>query len=686
MSVWLEALVPALAALAISVVPGALVAWFGGFRGFAAFGLGPLLSATLVGGAAVVAPWLHLRWGVLPLLLATIVSALVLWAVRRGAKRMEARLPADDGVRRSVGALRLQRVEPRRQTQTSARSSAAALRTPVTWATLAGLAVSVVVLGRRLTSIFRSPDLVSQTADNVFHLNAVRYILDGGNGSSLTLREAGGTQAALYPGAWHDLVALVVQSTGASIPVSVAAVNLVIGAVLWPVSVIFLARTVFGNSKIVDLSAAALACCFSAFPYLLVDWGVLYPNYYGMAVVPAFVALGVLLAKWRHLRAGLVAATALCFLVSCVGLLLVHPNTVLTAGVVLVPLWVARLAASVRSSPGSGRSRWVPAVGLVAVLVGAALIWVKLRPFVITHFGDSWPPYETPAQALGEFFLTTHSGWIAGYATSLLFVVGLFVCARRRRWRWLLVGAVLWAVLFVDVAGYPNSVVRSFLTGGWYSDFRRIAAGAALMALLVALAGVKAVAQRIGAGLRRVEWVKPRLRTHVRLIATVAVLLAVGAQAQTGDIPQAARHAQSNYNIGPGSPIMSSDELALYEKLDTLVPPGAMIAGNPWDGSAWAYFVSGRRVLFPHVVTLWTPDRTLIAEKLNQAAGDPQVCAALQRLHVEYALTSDELIYLPGNIANTEYPGMAGLELSKGFQLVAQVGQNRLFRITACQH
>lgn len=685
---WLEALVPAIAALLVSVVPGLVVAWAGGFRGFAPVGLAPLVSAALIAGTAVLAPWLHMRWGLIPLLLGTAVAALAMWWAPYLVERFVKRRSLQTSRRKSLGAVRIAPAEARWAGSLEHHWPPKTLGQPMTWATVVGLVVSVVVLTWRLSSIFRAPEYVSQTADNVFHLNAVRFIVDTGNGSSLALGAAGGAPPSLYPGGWHDLVALVVQTTGASIPVSVTAANLVIGAVLWPVTVVFLARTVFGRAKIVDLSSSVLACCFGAFPYLLVDWGVLYPNYYGMAVMPALVGLGALLARSRSLGVGIAFSAAALFAISSLGLLIVHPNTVLTAAVIVVPLWVGRLwilASGGATGPRSLRRerRW-SVLGIAALLVLSAIVWVTLRPFPLDRFDITWPPYESPGQALGEFLLTTHSGWLAGFGTSVVFVAGLILSARRRSWRWLFVASGIWGLLFVSVAGYQTSYLRGLITGGWYTDFKRIAAGCAVIALMVGVAGLKTLGMELQAVLRRRTNLGSRATRKVSSIAVLVVVVCIGAVSQTTNVAQATAHAQSNYSLGPGSPIMSADELALYQKIDALVPPNSMIAGNPWDGSAWAYFVSGRQVLFPHVLTPWTYDRAVIAAGLNQASADPLVCTSLRRLNIHYALTSDELIYLPGNPATFKYPGMAGLELAKGFEEIASVGQNHLYRITAC--
>ena len=75
------------------------------------------------------------------------------------------------------------------------------------------------LISRRLVAAFGRPESFSQTFDNVFHLNAVRYIQETGSRSSYTVSSM--TGGGFYPSAWHDLVALLANLTGASIPVAV---------------------------------------------------------------------------------------------------------------------------------------------------------------------------------------------------------------------------------------------------------------------------------------------------------------------------------------------------------------------------------------------------------------------------------------------------------------------------------
>ncbi len=656
LTIWLSDLIPFLVATAIFLVPGSLVTYAGGFRGLGALALAPLITASILAVSAVAAPLVGLSWSILPVLIGTCLVAIATITIRKSVERKgDRRSPIRLSYRFSVSAS-------------------------------CGLLIAALVLLYRLIHIFGDPEFVSQTADNVFHLNAVRYILQTANASSLTVGGLGSGTPSLYPALWHGTAALIVQVTGASIPASVSALNLVIGALVWPASAWFLVRVLFGNSWAVNLGFGVLAAAFGAFPYLLVDWGVLYPNYLGMALLPAAIALGVLLTQARRVRPGGRIVVLWFLLMAVAGLVLAHPNTLLCAIVVLGPLWASRattyLVGSWKHSARMVKPALLTSMACLAI-VATVVVWIKLRPFPFTSFNITWPPYQTSGQAIGEAFATTFSAGVVGWATAILMVVGLRISLRGTEHRWMAWSFLWWVLLFIAVTAWQPSVIRAFLTGGWFDDFRRIAAGMVVVELPLALLGFIAVVNASTRFFRRFAR-SARTRGVASVVPVFGLAVVVLVIAQTGMVQGAAKHAKTNYSLGPGSPIMSSDELALYKELPSLVPAGEVIADNPWDGSAWAYFVSGRRVLFPAILTGIGADNGLLAAKLNQAASDPEVCAAANRLHVRYAINSDELIYLPGNPANQLFQGIAGLDRAPGFELVAKVGANRLYRLTAC--
>lgn len=655
MAVWTGAWAPFFLALLILTLPGIVVAAAAGLRSMSSVALAPVLSISVLSVSAIAAPLVGLRWNVTIVVAGTLLTAGVTWVIRT--------------------------VLAKRAGWRAAEVRWAYALTP---ATAIGIAGGSAVILYRLARIFGSPDFVSQTADNVFHLNAVRYIIETGNASSLTVGAAGGNGPSFYPAAWHGIAALIAETSGASIPEAVACLNLLIGALVWPLSMWFLCRSLFGDSTAMNMGFAILISSFSAFPYLLVDWGVIYPNYLGMAALPAVAGVGLLFCRKGSLSSKQGIMLPWLGLIGLAGISLSHPNSVICLLVVLVPYLLFRAFRRAMFTSIASRTMYRPTLRVIAALgltLAIVAAWVILRPFPFTSFNITWPPYQSSAQALGEALLTTHSERGAAWATGFLLIVGLGLALTHRGYRWLVGSFAFWTLLLVAVTSWQPSALRAFLTGGWFDDYRRIAAGLVLVTLPLALLGFIGIYRIVARYVGSLQRATPTLEVAASLALIAAPVFLI---AHTGAIRAASSAATSNYNLGPGSPIMSADEFQLYEGLSDVVNSDEVIAGNPWDGSAWAYFVSGRHVLFPHVLAAMDADEELIAKSLNTAASNPEVCAAAIRLKVGYAINSDELIYLPGNPNNQAYPGLEGLDNAPGFQLVSEVGANRLYKLVAC--
>lgn len=655
MAVWMAAWLPFVFALLVLTLPGGMIAAAAGQRSMNLVALAPVLSISVLSVSAIAAPMVGLSWGPVAAGLGTLLTAGATLLLRTGLTRRS-------------GWSR------RETTWGFAFSPAAGV----------ALAVGGGVLLYRLARIFENPEYVSQTADNVFHLNAVRYILETGSASSLTVGAAGGSAPSFYPAAWHGIAALIVDNSGASIATAVACLNLVLGAVVWPLSMWFFCRTLVGGSTAMNVGFGVLISSFSAFPYLLVDWGVIYPNYLGMAALPAVAGLGVLIFRNNLAHAPQGILLSWLGLIALTGVSLGHPNSVLCVIVILGPYLVSRIfrrSVIVSIAEGTMPRRTAKIVAGLGVAVGIGVAWIVLRPFPFTSFDITWPPYQSSAQALGEAFFTTHSARGAAWGTGVLLIVGLVLAVSHRGYRWLAGSFLIWTLLTVAVSAWQPSILRAFLTGGWFDDYKRIAAGLVIVALPLSLLGFIGVSRGIAKLISR----RPALNAVPgNVVSMLLIAVPVFVIAHAGAIRDASIAANRNYSLGPGSPIMSADEFTLYEELPALVPDDKVVAGNPWDGSAWAYFVSGKRVLFPHVLAAMDEDEALIARSFRTAASDPAVCAAAERLNVEYAINSDELIYLPGNPNNQAYPGLADLDSAPGFQLVSEVGANRLYKLVAC--
>lgn len=159
-----------------------------------------------------------------------------------------------------------------------------------------GFLVGTVLLTRRLLFVIQEPDRLSQRYDNIFHLNAIRYVLDTGSASSLTLGRMTDPEAsiAVYPALWHALGALALPLTDGSVMVASNVVLLVVGAVVWPASCVFLTRTLLGPSPVALVTAGIASAGFAVLPFSIVDFGPLFPNLLGLSAAP--VALAYLVA------------------------------------------------------------------------------------------------------------------------------------------------------------------------------------------------------------------------------------------------------------------------------------------------------------------------------------------------------------------------------------------------------
>src|SRR5690606_36663024 len=108
------------------------------------------------------------------------------------------------------------------------------------------------------------------------------------------------------------------------------------------------------------------------------------------------------------------------------------------------------------------------------------------------------------------------------------------------------------------------------------------------------------------------------------------------------------------------------EELVL-EQLPDLVPENAVIAGNPWTGTALAYALSGREVLMPHVQTKLNADGVLVMSELRWADSRPEVCEAIRAEGVTYVLDFGDLEVHNGE---HEFPGIEDLSGSGAVELV----------------
>ena len=301
---WVSILPALIVTGALLFLPGLLLGFLLRLRGMRLLALAPALSVSLVAVAALAAPFVGIRWSILPVLILTAVAAVAayFWSKHVGKPAL---------LRQSSNARQLVAV-------------------------IVSIVVPALLIAFVLVRSMHDPEFFSQRYDNFFHLNAVQYVLDTGNASPLWLGSMTSPAGVpFYPSGWHAMVSIIVALSGASVPLASNAMIIVVAAVVWPIGAVFLVRELLGRNQILTVIAGALAAAFPAFPFLLLHYGVLYPLFLGLAVAPAAIVVA-----WWLLRPGRVPRRqdwALLLVLVVPGLGVAHPGALMAVVALTVP-------------------------------------------------------------------------------------------------------------------------------------------------------------------------------------------------------------------------------------------------------------------------------------------------------------------------------------------------------------
>lgn len=638
---WWAVALPLLTAVLIYVVPGLVVLVAGwGVRRPGILFLAPAVSTALVAVSALAGGLVGIGWSPLPVAALTVVAAVVAYLLRR-------------------------RVGPEDTPRPSSRAVVASI---------AGLAGAAVVITIQLMHVFIGPENISQTFDNIIHLNSVAHAVATADASPFALGRL--TDIPFYPNGWHSVASLVAIATGASVPLAVTATNIAVAAVVWPASSIALAWVLFRGRPTAIAATAALSTGFGAFPILLFDFGVLYPNVSGYAIVPAGIATVLLL--WNAPTASARIREGVLALVVAGGVFLAHPNAFLALwAIAAFTVWTLLLRGAIAAR--SRRTWAITGVVTAAIVIVSGILWWRARtPFEMSR----WGPWQSTAQAFGEATLLSPRAYPVTLAISVLIVVGLISVIRHPRRLIIAVPFLVAGFLFVIASGgTDNWWLREVVANPWYNDSYRFAALLPVAGIPVAALGAVATVDAVSALAAR-----RALPAWVRLGGGVVAVLALFALAGWGPNVQAvAEKARTAYAADATSALLSDSELALLERLDETTPEDALIAGSPRTGASLAYAIAGRDVMEYHVFGTRTDDEVLIDEHLRDIDSDPAVCDAVRATGVDYVLDFGDADIFGDTEAAKEHAGVQDLEPGEHLVLVDSEGADaRLFRIEGC--
>jgi hypothetical protein len=653
---WLEAVPAALVALAVLVLPGAVSLLLLRARPAIALACGPAVSTTVVVVAGSLAAPLGVSWGLLPLLAGTAVA----WVLA--------------GL---LGAVLRRRVGPSVE-----EAAAPASRARWWWvphaATAGGVLAAFAVVARVLTASADTPEEFPQHPDTIFHLGVTQWMAEHGDvsfqhGTTFIDRPLN----LGYPTGFHSMAATVSLLTGTSAVVAVSALVLVAAGLVWPFGMAVLTRTTLAPTAAGGAVGAVASVLFVAFPFMLMGFGVLWPNLFGEAMLAGplavVVALGVVVARDPVRRPDHRPLLAV-LLLSAPGLGLAHPSAlvvlILLGGLVL---WFAALRRGLSAPAGTAR-RWWPVTGVSAAIVLATVASVVLSPRSMVDtgapgpemsWGDAWtdvvgfaPRVAEPLQLLGVLV-----------AVGVVVIVGW-----RRRALWAAVAALAFAGLYLANTAIDSEVWRH-LTWPWYNNAVRIAAAGVLPAALVAAAAVvgpaRAAARRWGPS----PWTE--LGVAALLLGLVIVPVAAG-------VPRDAHWLRPYFHPGVERSWASPEELAALRELARHIPADAVTAADPWKGGTYLYVVGDRRLYFPTEKSNTTPESRLVGLRLDRVGSDPEVCRIARENHIDYAITGGVPFLWGTDVSARDYVGVNGVGRSPAWREVATAGPYTLYQRVAC--
>lgn len=555
---------------------------------------------------------------------------------------------------------------------------------------LCGIIIAAGFIGRRIMWAMDSPQSVAQNWDNSFHLNAAAYVLNTGHASAFDVGPLTGT--AFYPATFHDTVALVASLARLDIIPAVHAVVLAVILLVWPVSLMFLLETFFDVKMYSAILLGVFALGLNSFPYVLIDWGLVYPNIVAVAVTPALMAVTMRALGRGNSRLLPWSVSAVLLAPVIVGTGLIHPNAVfLTFAVCLPALILDSVRLLTGRVPQLSRARAACAGAALALVAAAGCsVWVK-QAASLTGAGwtDNWKPFETFPQAIGEA-LTGSSMGRASFPVSILALIGLFwlVINLRRNICWLSVLAVTLS-FYIVAAASPNFAFRRYYTGVFYSDNYRMAAYLTMVVAPTGVMGVQWVAEGVA---YRCRPLLDRLNEHVRPVVGVAGALLLTTLLTSLTISDMAFSdrldgIRRDYLMHENADILSANEVTLMEQVDSVVGSDAKIIVNPWQGGNLVYLLAQREPSQFYMMATPSNDVDFINKHLNQVENSPQVCQALTRENAWYVLDLDKH-WIAGSDTRpkvrSNYEGLENLESTPGLTPVLRVGDDTLYRITAC--
>lgn len=376
-----------------------------------------------------------------------------------------------------------------------------------------------------------------------------------------------------------------------------------------------------------------------------------------------------------------------------------QPNAVFSAAVFLIPFCVYRSAveAGRRCREPKRRMEVMLAAGSVA-LACVALLWVAALslPFMQGAVAVYWPPIHSRAQGLVSVLGMGFAGSSVQPIAACLVAAGALYTLRKRRYLWLTCSYLLACCIYYVSAVEGDTLLKHALSGFWYTDPYRTAALAGILALPLLAMGLYVACKIVGKTLASVRAPGENRLKALSLAVVAVAFLALNFLPVRGALGlgqgafQGIAATATALNDGSAVNAYSEEKSRFSKHVKEVVPSGALIVNQPYDGSLFAYSLDDLNLYYRDISGYGgedeRPESSTIRCRLAAEASNPSVRDAVLTTGAEYLLVLDrdvermkELFFLYDPAA---WEGIEGVvDETPGFEMVLSEGDMRLYRI-----
>ncbi|MGY3553420.1 DUF6541 family protein [Williamsia sp. R60] len=603
----------------ILIVPGALVGRRMSLPWPVAVAAGAPLTFGMIGIFTVLYGALSIPWNVGTAAVMVGVSWLVAWGWDLGTRRFGALAPAAAAEVRPI--------------------SRPALLTVAAGVLLGALIIVLTSIRRLIGTTFFGLNNISQVWDALWHADALQWIHETGDGSSLHMGELMNYDTHgfnYYPNTWHDLGALLYPLTGAN---TVELYNIYSPASLaftLPISIgslaYWLGRKRFDpdRSAVFAALAAAVTAVFPSLPYVELAFTAV-PNAVGVSLAPITAVLVISAVGDRRRVLAAVLAIA--------GTAATHPSGLVVMAVIVGSWWLLQaLWKPVRGRGGDAAT--LAAIGAGALVLISPVIIGTLKISENNEL-SGFDFRDENASVAKAFVRAAFNGTdLLGHQYPLLYLlipaaIGLGWLVWSRNWAvvaaWLAF-IVTTANAVYDLGGLPSKLFGAL--GGYFynsphrltfvvSMFTAVAAGIGLGVLVLGIARLLA---------QKTVWQRNRLALPA--LTLVGLLIVAGAGAvRYADNGKIAVQYRSGAYVGV-------EDVEAYRWLAQQPDARSTVILNNLDqGSGWMYPVADLTPLFPfYRANDFSRRQSDLYWNVARIGADPRIDQIVRDLNIRYVI------------------------------------------------